>query len=161
LGLEEIDGVIEAFVRSSAHCAQAGFDGVELHAAHGYLLAQFLSPDANSRDDRYGGAREGRCRLVSEVAAAIRGASPGLASGLRLSVEPGLDIDELAAIVSTLGHMAELDWVNLTVGPRGEYVQDMGTERPPLLGAFTPVRKATVGPLLISHAFRTREEIET
>src|SRR5262249_6601822 len=61
----------------------------------------------------------------------------------------------------TLEGTAELDWINLTVGPRGEYVKDMGTERPPLLGTFAPVRAATRGPLLVSHAFRTREEIES
>src|SRR5262249_57842030 len=117
LGLEEVRGVIDAFVRSAAHCAEAGFDGIELHAAHGYLLAQFLSPDANERTDRYGGDLEGRCRLVSDVAAAVRAASPSLAVGIRLSVEPGLDVDELAPVVSTLQRTSELDWVNLTARP--------------------------------------------
>jgi 2,4-dienoyl-CoA reductase-like NADH-dependent reductase (Old Yellow Enzyme family) len=161
LTLPEVEGVIEAFTRSSSHVAEAGFDGVELHAAHGYLLAQFLSPDANTRDDRYGGDRAGRARLLTEVVAAVCALSSDLAVGVRLSVEPGLDVDELAAIVTLLSETTELDWVNVTVGPRGEYVRDMGTERPPLLGAFGPVRDATRLPLVVSHAFRTREEIET
>jgi 2,4-dienoyl-CoA reductase (NADPH2) len=159
--LEEIADVIEAFAQSASNCAEAGFDGVELHAAHGYLLAQFLSPDANRRSDRYGGDLDGRVRLVSEVTAEVRAAAAGLAVGIRLSVEPGLDVAELAAIVTVLEGTADLDWVNITVGPRGEYVKDMGTERPPLLGTFAAIREATAGPLLVSHAFRTREEIET
>src|SRR6266536_368070 len=159
LGLAGVEGVIQAFVQAAANCAEAGFDGVELHAAHGYLLAQFLLPDANRRTDRYGGDRQGRVRLVSEVASAVRAAAPGLAVGVRLSVEPGLDIEELAANVIVLERTARLDWVNITVGPRGEYVKDMGTERPPLLGAFAPIRQATARPLIVSQAFRTREEI--
>ena len=160
LGLEEVEGVVESFTRSTAHVTEAGFDGVELHAAHGYLLAQFLSPDANTRADGYGGDRAGRTRLLTEIVAAIRALGTDVAVGIRLSVEPGLDVDELAAIVTRVAESAELDWVNVTVGPRGEYVRDMGTERPPLLGAFAPVREATRVPLVVSHAFRTREEIE-
>ena len=160
LTLDEVEGVVEAFTRSSAHVAEAGFDGVELHAAHGYLLAQFLFADANTRVDRYGGDRAGRTRLLTEVVTAVRALGTDLAIGLRLSVEPGIDADELTAIVRLLSETSELDWINMTVGPRGEYVKDMGTERPPLLGAFGPVRDAMRLPLLISHAFRTREEIE-
>jgi 2,4-dienoyl-CoA reductase-like NADH-dependent reductase (Old Yellow Enzyme family) len=160
LALGEVEGVVEAFTRSSAHIAEAGFDGVELHAAHGYLLAQFLSPEANTRPDRYGGDRAGRVRLLTEIVTAVRALGTELAVGVRLSVEPGLDVDEVAAIVTLLSETAELDWINATVGPRGEYVRDMGTERPPLLGAFGPIRDATRLPLVVSQAFRTREEIE-
>jgi 2,4-dienoyl-CoA reductase-like NADH-dependent reductase (Old Yellow Enzyme family) len=161
LTLEEVSGVVEGFVRAARNCAEAGFDGVELHAAHGYLLAQFLSPEANRRTDRYGGDREGRVRLVAEIASAIRALGAELAVGIRLSLEPGLDLDELAAIVATLAQAVELDWVNVTVGPRGEYVKDMATERPPLLGRFGPIREVTSLPLIVSQAFRSRDEIET
>jgi 2,4-dienoyl-CoA reductase-like NADH-dependent reductase (Old Yellow Enzyme family) len=160
LGLDEIPAAIDGFVRSAANCAEAGFDGVELHAAHGYLLAQFLSPEANHRDDGYGGDLPGRVRIVAETIAAVRALGSDLALGIRLSVEPGLDIRELAAIVSLLTQGGGLDWVNVTVGPRGEYVKDMATEAPPLLGEFGPIREATDLPLLVSQAFRTRKEVE-
>ena len=62
----------------------------------------------------------------------MRALGTDLAIGLRLSVEPGIDADELTAIVGLLSETSELDWINMTVGPRGEYVKDMGTERPPL-----------------------------
>jgi 2,4-dienoyl-CoA reductase-like NADH-dependent reductase (Old Yellow Enzyme family) len=160
LAVDEIQGVVDAFARSAANVAEAGFDGVELHAAHGYLLAQFLSPEANTRTDHYGGDRAGRVRLLAETISAIRALDTGIAVGVRLSVEPGLDLAELAAITAVLVETSELDWLNITVGPRGEYVKDMATERPPLLDDFGPIRDAAPCPLIVSHAFRAREEIE-
>jgi 2,4-dienoyl-CoA reductase-like NADH-dependent reductase (Old Yellow Enzyme family) len=160
LTLDEIADVVRAFVRSAGNVAEAGFDGVELHAAHGYLLAQFLSPEANTRTDQYGSDRSGRVRLLAETISAIRSRASGLVVGIRLSVEPGLDVPELAAITAVLADTVELDWLTVTVGPRGEYVKDMATERPPLLGDFAPIRDAAPWPLIVSHAFRAREELE-
>ena len=67
-----IRNVIDAFVAAARRAEQAGFDTVEIHAAHGYLLNQFLSPLANQRTDEYGGSRENRMRLVLEVTEAVR-----------------------------------------------------------------------------------------
>ncbi|HEV7345709.1 MAG TPA: NADH:flavin oxidoreductase/NADH oxidase [Devosia sp.] len=64
--------VIDSFVASAQRAEQAGFDTIEIHAAHGYLLDQFLSPLANKRTDRYGGSRENRMRLLLEVIEAVR-----------------------------------------------------------------------------------------
>jgi len=158
LTLEGIRGVVESFRVSAANALEGGFDGVEIHAAHGYLVAQFLSPEANRRSDGYGRDRAGRVRLLAELVETVR--TLGLVVGVRLSVEPGLDLEELAEIVSTLAGRTELDWLNLTVGPRGEYVRDMATESPPLLGQLAPFRAAVPWPLLVSHAFRTRAEID-
>ena len=71
-----IAGIVDAFVASAVRANQAGFDTVEIHAAHGYLLNQFLSPLANQRTDDYGGSRENRMRLVLEVAEAVRAVWP-------------------------------------------------------------------------------------
>ena len=68
--------LIEAFVAAAKRADAAGFDTVEIHAAHGYLLNQFLSPLANQRTDSYGGSRENRMRLVLEVTAAVRAVWP-------------------------------------------------------------------------------------
>lgn len=68
--------VIDGFVAAARRAERAGFDTVEIHAAHGYLLNQFLSPLANRRTDAYGGSRENRMRLVLEVAEAVRAAWP-------------------------------------------------------------------------------------
>jgi 2,4-dienoyl-CoA reductase-like NADH-dependent reductase (Old Yellow Enzyme family) len=69
---ERIASVVEAFARAAGRAQQAGFDAVELHGAHGYLLNQFLSPFSNSRSDEYGGSEENRARFVLEVLRAVR-----------------------------------------------------------------------------------------
>jgi 2,4-dienoyl-CoA reductase-like NADH-dependent reductase (Old Yellow Enzyme family) len=76
LTCEEIAGVVRAFADAARRADAAGFDMVEVHAAHGYLINQFLSPIANKRDDDYGGNRENRMRLVLEVTEAVRAALP-------------------------------------------------------------------------------------
>lgn len=72
----EIGGVIEAFVATTRRAAEAGFRVIELHAAHGYLAHQFLSPLSNRRDDRWGGSFENRTRFARELTAAVRRAWP-------------------------------------------------------------------------------------
>ena len=67
LRLEEIDEIIEAFAASIRRAREARFDGVQLHAAHGYLLCSFLSPGTNQREDEYGGSTENRTRIVREI----------------------------------------------------------------------------------------------
>jgi 2,4-dienoyl-CoA reductase-like NADH-dependent reductase (Old Yellow Enzyme family) len=72
LATEEVAGVVSAFADAARRALAAGFDVVEIHAAHGYLLHQFLSPLSNDRADRYGGDLLGRSRLLQEVAVAVR-----------------------------------------------------------------------------------------
>ena len=102
LDAEEIDGVVRAFVDGAGRAVRAGFDVVEIHAAHGYLLHEFLSPLSNRRTDAYGGDLAGRARLLREVVRAIRAAHPALPVIVRISasewVEGGLDVEESAQI---------------------------------------------------------------
>lgn len=72
LSLEEIGTIVEAFARAIARVKSAGFDGVQLHAAHGYLLSTFLSPYTNRRNDDYGGTVANRVRIISEIVAKAR-----------------------------------------------------------------------------------------
>ncbi len=69
---EDIDWLVERFADAAARAQRAGFDGIELHAGHGYILAEFLSPNVNKRDDAYGGSLENRARLLVEVIQAAR-----------------------------------------------------------------------------------------
>lgn len=76
LTTDEIAATVRAFADAAVRADRAGFDVVELHGAHGYLISQFLSPLANKRTDNYGGSRENRMRFGLEVAAAVRAAWP-------------------------------------------------------------------------------------
>ena len=82
---EEILSTIEEFVDASKNAIAAGFDGVELHAANGYLLEQFLHPSANQRTDEYGGSIENRIRFILEVSKAVSEAIGKEKTGIRLS----------------------------------------------------------------------------
>lgn len=81
----DFDRVREAFVAAARRAARIGFDLIELHMAHGYLLHAFVSPIANRREDGYGGDRAGRARFPLEIARAVRAAVPGIALGARIT----------------------------------------------------------------------------
>lgn len=85
LGTDEVRAVVRQHVRSAELALDAGFDGVELHGANGYLLEQFLNPAANRRTDRYGGSVEHRARFVVEAAGAVAEAIGAERTGVRLS----------------------------------------------------------------------------
>jgi N-ethylmaleimide reductase len=85
LETDEIPGLIERYAHAARCAMEAGFDGVEIHAANGYLLEQFLQSRTNQRTDAYGGAIENRCRLVLEIAQAIAAVWGADQVGIRLS----------------------------------------------------------------------------
>jgi N-ethylmaleimide reductase len=85
LALDEIPTIVEDFRKAAANAIEAGFDGVEVHGANGYLLDQFLRETANVRTDAYGGSIENRARLLLEVTAAVAGEIGTQRTGVRLS----------------------------------------------------------------------------
>jgi 2,4-dienoyl-CoA reductase-like NADH-dependent reductase (Old Yellow Enzyme family)/thioredoxin reductase len=92
LTTEEVKQLIQQFVAGAVRVQKAGCDGVELHAAHGYLLHQFLSPYTNKREDEYGGSFENRLRIIIEIIEGIRKeCGPDFSVGVRLSIEEFLD----------------------------------------------------------------------
>ena len=117
---EEIHEAIQAFADAAARVRQAGFDGVHLHAAHGYLLSEFLSPLANRRDDVWGGPLENRQRLLREVVTAVQGAvGPDFPVTVKLGIRDfppgGLTLEEglgTAELVAGLGVQA----IEITAG---------------------------------------------
>jgi 2,4-dienoyl-CoA reductase-like NADH-dependent reductase (Old Yellow Enzyme family) len=104
----DIERVIGSFRDAAARAHRAGFDGVELHGAHGYLLSQFLSSTMNRRTDAWGGSLEGRARLLREATRAVRAAVPAsFVVGVRISPEDfgqakGLDLDESLTVARWL-----------------------------------------------------------
>lgn len=104
---QDIARVRDNFVAAAVRAARLGFDVVEVHAAHGYLLHQFLSPLSNRRSDEYGGSLDNRMRFVLEVAQALRQALPAnVALGFRISgtdwLPGGITLDEAVALTEAL-----------------------------------------------------------
>eukprot|EP01048_Picozoa_sp_COSAG05_P019346 COSAG05_NODE_3006_length_2420_cov_1.551486_3_plen_354_part_00 len=88
LSTAEVEQLVEDFIVGAQRCEAAGFDGVELHGAHEYILCQFLSADRNRRTDQYGGSAENRERIVREIVTGIRArCRPDFNVGIRLSPE--------------------------------------------------------------------------
>ena len=95
LALEELPGIVQDYRRAAAHAIAAGFDGVEVHAANGYLIDQFLRRGSNQRTDAYGGSIEHRARFLNEVMQAVVAEVGGARTGIRLSpVTPANDASD-------------------------------------------------------------------
>ena len=104
--VEDIERTIAAFADAAGRCAEAGFDGVEIHGAHGYLITQFLGTVSNTRTDTWGGSLQCRARFVRDIVAAVRAATPeGFLVGVRLSPEVpelGVELDEALTVARWL-----------------------------------------------------------
>jgi 2,4-dienoyl-CoA reductase-like NADH-dependent reductase (Old Yellow Enzyme family) len=98
--------IVEAFAAAAVRSVAAGFDVLEIHAAHGYLLHQFLSPLSNLREDEYGGSLENRARLLLEVVDAVRSAAPDAAVLVRFSASDWADGGWDAAQTATVAGWA-------------------------------------------------------
>ncbi len=117
---QDIAELIERFASSAQLAEQAGFDGVQIHAAHGYLLSQFLSPLTNQRSDRWGGSLENRARLLVEVIRAVRArVSPRFAVAVKLNSADfqrgGFDDADALAVLQLLNELP-VDLVELSGG---------------------------------------------
>lgn len=117
---EDIDRVRDAFAIAARRAVRCGFDAIELHMAHGYLLHSFVSPLSNRRNDEYGGALDGRMRFPLEVARVVRAEVPkGMPLGARITgtdwVDGGLDADDAVVFAREL-KAAGLDYVDVSSG---------------------------------------------
>jgi 2,4-dienoyl-CoA reductase-like NADH-dependent reductase (Old Yellow Enzyme family) len=162
LSVSEISDLVEDFGKAAKRSVDAGFDAVEIHGAHGYLLHQFLSPLSNDRGDEYGGSLENRARMLMEVIAAIRKSIPeSMPVFLRLSAtdyaEGGWD-QEQTATVSGWATEAGVDLIDVSSGgiitgvkipsgpgyqvPLAEYVADRISEPVSAVGQITDPQQA-------------------
>ena len=120
--IKDIDEVVEAFRQAASKAREAGFDGVEIQGEVSFMLAQFMSPARNHRQDSYGGSLDNRLRFAREVIAAVRG---GIGSdrvvGMRISgdeyFEGGLTLDDTILIVPRLEATGQLDFIHVGAGP--------------------------------------------
>ena len=113
----EVQALIDNFVAAAVRAEQAGFDGVELHGAHGYILCQFLSPEINHRTDRWGGDLAGRSRIFFEIIDGIRArCAPGFIVGVRLSPERfGMQLQEVRTLAQQLIDHGGIDFLDMSL----------------------------------------------
>jgi 2,4-dienoyl-CoA reductase-like NADH-dependent reductase (Old Yellow Enzyme family) len=167
----EVDAAVQAFADASRRCREAGFDGVQIHAAHGYLISQFLSPYVNKRGDQWGGAAGKRMRFLRDVCSAVRKQVgkdyPVLIKlGMLDGVEGGLSSQAGAEIVGALAGMG-IDGVEISGGLGGENRTlnvRKGIRSEDKEGYFLPLaqeaRRHTELPILLVGGFRSRSVME-
>lgn len=115
----DIDAVVGQFVQCAVLASDAGFDGIQVHAAHGYLLAQFLSAKTNLRTDDYGGSPEKRAKIVVDIINAIRDAVPKkFCIGIKLNSVDHQSAQELEECIKQLDIIVdtEIDFVEISGG---------------------------------------------
>ncbi|KAK5582578.1 hypothetical protein RB653_004163 [Dictyostelium firmibasis] len=173
---KDIKDTIEAFRQSTIRCIECGFDFIEIHCAHGYLLNQFLSPTSNKRTDEYGGSFENRIRIVLEIIDAVRSVwSRDKALGVRLScvewTDDGWNMDETIKFTKVLRELGTIDLIDCSSGgnnhnqkikvcpmyqvPFADSVKKTLNEKYEKSNVNNKIKVATVG--LINHG----EEIES
>jgi len=169
LELAEIAEVVAGYGQTAANAAAAGFEGIEVHAAHGYLISQFLSPVTNQRTDEYGGGLENRMRFLVEALREVRSrVGAGVAVGIRLTGDEerpnglGIRAQDAAEIAARLEELGLVDFVNVSIGQTGR-----GMVRPlyvpHLVGVYAAatVKEALQRtPVFAVHRILTPEEAE-
>lgn len=117
LSLSEVQQLRDDFIASAIRAQKSGYDGVEVHGAHGYILTQFLSAEINKRDDEYGGSLENRARLLLEIVDGIRAAcGKEFLLGVRLSPERfGMQLSEVKTVCEWLINRHDIDFLDLSL----------------------------------------------
>lgn len=134
----EVEQLVQDFVAAAVRAEAAGFDGVELHGAHGYLLAQFLDAERNRRTDGYGGSFENRCRILFEIIDGVRRRTAAqFQLGLRLSPERfGVRMPEALELASQVMVEGKLDYLDMSLWDCFKPPQDPAYAAKPLIDWF-------------------------
>ncbi len=163
---EEIEDLPGIYARTAGFTKDAGFGGVLVHAGHGFLLSQFLSPLFNRRDDGYGGSIEARCQVVLKVIEAVRRAvGPGFPIGIKINatdkLEGGLTEDEALEVVRLLDS-SSVDLIDISGGtyfPGAKASSDGVSDSGPYFLDFARRAKGvTAVPLMLTGGFQRREQ---
>ncbi|MFT4874535.1 NADH:flavin oxidoreductase [Congregibacter sp.] len=143
---EEVLQLRDDFVAAAVRAAKAGFAGVELHGAHGYMLAQFLSPTINQRDDEYGGSLENRCRLLLEIIDGVRSqCGEDFLLGVRLSPERfDIRLAEMQVLAQRLMSEAKIDFLDMSLWDSFKEPKEEGFAGKTLLECFTELDRGEV-----------------
>ena len=153
----EIDEIVAGYALVAEHCAEGGFDGIELQCSHSSIVRGFLSPATNHRTDRYGGSIENRARLLVEIVAAVRAVIGNrLALGVRLCgdelIEGGTTIDDAVRVAEIAERTGQVDYINTSIGvaTASLFMIEASMHVPPGYALFIPsaFRKAVDLPVI-------------
>lgn len=146
LTLDEVIQLREDFIAAAVRAKECGYDGVEVHGAHGYILTQFLSSEINHRTDEYGGSLENRSRLLFEIVEAIRAqCGKDFLLGVRLSPERfGMDIQEVKIISEQLCRSGWIDFLDISLWDCFKMPEDEAYQDKSLLEHFTSLDRKNV-----------------
>lgn len=141
----EIEAIIEDFAAAARRADQAGFDGVQIHAGHGYLIAQLLSPELNRRNDRWGGSLENRARFLFEILNRIRDTCRAdFQIGIRISTERfGLILPEMIDLAAQLFADRQMDYLDLSLWDITKEPEDKAYKGRTLMSYFTGLNRGT------------------
>ncbi|HVY89541.1 MAG TPA: NADH:flavin oxidoreductase [Hyphomonadaceae bacterium] len=146
LSLAEVEKVRDDFIAAAKRAEKAGFDGVEIHGAHGYILAQFLSSEVNHRTDRYGGNIENRARIVMEIIDGIRATCRAdFQLGLRLSPERfGLKLAEIQQVAAEILRQGKIDFLDMSLWDVAKEPNEEEHKGRTLMSFFTDLPRGSV-----------------
>ncbi|MBK1897359.1 NADH:flavin oxidoreductase [Chryseobacterium paridis] len=143
---EEVERIRDSFISAAKRAQLAGFDGVSVHGAFGWILSEFLSPNLNDRKDKYGGSLENRARFTIEVIEGIRKAcGPHFQIGWRLSIERyGLLLEELREITAEIFDRELIDYLDLALWDSAQIVREGSFQGKTMLSVFTELPRKGV-----------------
>lgn len=157
----EVQDLKNSFVEASIMAQEAGYDGVQLHGAHGYILCQFLSAEINYRNDQYGGSLQNRARLLFEILDGVRDAcGKNFLISVRLSPERfGMNLSEVVSVSQDLIDSGNVDLLDISLWDyKKTYLQDHNTDGKTLLQYFEDLNLRNVI-LTVAGKIRTRKDV--
>lgn len=160
LSSEGVKELIEDFICGAERAEKAGFDGVEIHGAHGYILAQFLSGSINQRQDEFGGCIENRMRPITEIIDGIRArCRPDFLLGLRLSPERfDVHLPDIVEVAKNVLSAGKIDFLDMSLWDSFKEPEDQAFKGRTLLSYFTELKRGNVA-LGIAGKLRNPEEV--
>ena len=157
----EVKQLIEDFIAAAVRAEKAGFDGVELHGAHQYILCQFFSADLNRRDDEYGGSLENRSRILFEIIDGVRErCGKNFMLGVRLSAERfGIKLDDSVAIAQRLMAEDNIDFLDMSLWDVFKEPEEEERKGRTLMSYFTELERHNTR-LGVAGKIRTPQDVD-